>query len=382
VSAAPAGTPAAPPGDDLVDRAPCGIIAADRNCRIVRANAWLAKLLGRAPEVLIGAHFSELLTIGSRLYYETHFAPLLRMSGSVSEVALDLSGLGGARIPVLVSATEHRGASGEVADVTIALFVAKQRRQYEQNLLAAKANAEDATSDERETSELREQLMAILGHDLRNPLAAISSGLTLLKRDGQSDRARRVIGLMEGSVVRASVLIDNVLDFARGRLGSGIELTIDETKPLSGVIEQVISEMRLIAPGRAIVAEIELPAPVPVDPGRMGQLVSNLLGNALTHGDAQQPVTLRARSVNDTFELSIANGGEPIPEGAMINLFRPFVRGKGKESQQGLGLGLYIASEIAKAHGGSLSASSTAEQTRFTFSMPLGGDAGRQPLFE
>jgi phosphoserine phosphatase RsbU/P len=331
--------------------------------------------------VLIGAHFSELLTIGSRLYYETHFAPLLRMSGSVSEVALDLSGPGGARIPVLVSATEHRGASGEVTDVTIALFVAKQRRQYEQNLLAAKAHAEDATSDERETSELREQLMAILGHDLRNPLAAISSGLTLLKRDGQSDRARRVIGLMEGSVVRASVLIDNVLDFARGRLGSGIELTIDESKPLSGVIEQVISEMRLIAPGRAIVAEIELPAPVPVDPGRMGQLVSNLLSNALTHGDAQQPVTLRARSGNDTFELSVANGGEPIAEEAMINLFRPFVRGKGKESQQGLGLGLYIASEIAKAHGGSLSASSTAEQTRFTFSMPIGGDAGRQPLF-
>lgn len=348
----------------------------------MRANAWLAKLLGRVPEVLIGAHFSELLTIGSRLYYETHFAPLLRMSGSVSEVALDLTGPGGARIPALVSATEHRDASGEVTDFTIALFVAKQRRQYEQNLLAAKANAEDATSDERETSELREQLMAILGHDLRNPLAAISSGLALLKRDGQSDRARRVIGLMEGSVVRASVLIDNVLDFARGRLGSGIELKIDETKPLSGVIEQVISEMRLIAPGRAIVAEIELPAPVPVDPGRMGQLVSNLLGNALTHGDAKQPVTLRARSVNDTFELSVANGGEPIPEEAMINLFRPFVRGKGKESQQGLGLGLYIASEIAKAHGGSLSVSSTAEQTRFTFSMPIGGDGGRNPLFE
>jgi sigma-B regulation protein RsbU (phosphoserine phosphatase) len=102
-------------------------------------------------------------------------------------------------------------------------------------------------------------------------------------------------------------------------------------------------------------------------------MVSNLLGNALTHGSPDEPVKVVASTDNGMFELWVANAGEPIPEAAMANLFQPFFRGQVRASLQGLGLGLYIASEIAKAHEGTLTVTSTAEETRFTFLMPLRG---------
>lgn len=356
---------------DFFDQAPCGLIAADEHGRIVRINAAVAELVGKTSHEVAGQHIAMLLTVGSRLYYETHLAPLLHLNGSVSEVALDLAGCGGARIPILVNAREDRDSAGRLAGISYALFVTEGRRQYERRLLAAKTSAEGAVREVRESAELREELMAVLGHDLRNPLAAVTSGLGLLKRENPNARAQRVIALIEASMVRASVLIDNVLDFARGRLGGGIDLKRDDSKPISAVVEQVLAEMRLIAPERAIVAHIDVPRPVSIDPGRMGQLVSNLLGNALTHGDDREPVRLHVGLVGEDLELSVANGGAPIPKEIMANLFRPFVRGEGKGNLRGLGLGLYIASEIARAHGGNLDVASSADETRFTFRMPI-----------
>lgn len=124
-------------------------------------------------------------------------------------------------------------------------------------------------------------------------------------------------------------------------------------------------------PERVIEHDFRIADPVDCDRSRVGQLVSNLLGNALTHGAPDQPVKVFAATENGIFELWIANAGAPIPEAAMANLFQPFFRGQVRASLQGLGLGLHIASEIAKAHEGTLTVTSTAEETRFTFRMPL-----------
>jgi sigma-B regulation protein RsbU (phosphoserine phosphatase) len=102
----------------------------------------------------------------------------------------------------------------------------------------------------------------------------------------------------------------------------------------------------------------------------LAQLFSNLLSNALTYGSADEPVRVRAVSDSDSFDLTVANGGEPIPAAALANLFEPFYRSRSGNSREGLGLGLYIAREIAKAHGGTLNVTSTPEETRFTFRMP------------
>ena len=234
------------------------------------------------------------------------------------------------------------------------------------------ASAEASLLDARATSELREQFIAVLGHDLRNPLASIGAGMRLLQRTAPNEKANAIIALMQQSVARMSALIDNVLDFARGRLGGGLAMSRSR-EPLEPVLRQVIAELQSTHPERVVHAEIDLTEPVFADRVRIGQLLSNLLGNALMYGAEGEPVRVEASTV-DRFELSISNAGNPIAPAAMQRLFQPFSRGDVRPSQQGLGLGLYIASEIALAHGGKIEVASSAKETRFTFTMPL--DAG------
>ena len=234
----------------------------------------------------------------------------------------------------------------------------------------ARAEASEADLiDERKASELREQFIAVLGHDLRNPLASIAAGTRLLMKEAPSEKAKAIVQLMQASVDRMAGLIDNVLDFARTRLGGGWTLHLKEEN-IEPIIAQVVEETRAAVPDRKIESIVDAPLPVNCDRVRISQLLSNLIGNAISHGDAATPVSVAATTRNGLFELSISNGGKQIPPGDLARLFMPFVRGA-HVSEKGLGLGLYIASEIAKAHGGTLTASSSPVETRFTFQMPL-----------
>jgi len=236
----------------------------------------------------------------------------------------------------------------------------------------ARLEASEATlSDERRTAELREQFIAVLGHDLRNPLASISGGLRILQRESTPpEKAKTIAVLMQDSVNRMAGLIDNVLDFARGRLGGGFTLNRG-TVDLAPVLAHVVAELSSGVPDRRIDVQIVLPHPINADRTRLAQLLSNLLGNALTHGASDRPVTVVARADDGIFELAVSNAGAQIPPAALEKLFQPFTRGAIVPGDQGLGLGLYIASEIARAHGGELTAISSETETRFVFRMPL-----------
>lgn len=225
---------------------------------------------------------------------------------------------------------------------------------------------------ERETSELREQFIAVLGHDLRNPLASIAAGVELLRRGRTPVEMDKITGAMKDSAARMSGLIDNVLDFARGRLGGGLNLRC-RPEQIETILTQVVTELRVNNPDRNVETTFELDRPVNCDGGRIAQLFSNLLGNALSYGVPDQPVRVRAATRDGVFELAVINSGPPIPSKSLEQLFQPFHRGPTSDNARGLGLGLYIASEIARAHGGSLTATSTAEVTSFTYRMPLDG---------
>jgi sigma-B regulation protein RsbU (phosphoserine phosphatase) len=299
------------------------------------------------------------------------------MQGFFNEVALDLVTASGRRVPVIANAAERRDAKGNAISTRITFLKAVDRRRYEQELLESRdqsrSSAEAAQArlkHEQETSELREQFIAVLGHDLRNPLASISAGTRILSRRPKDETETGVLRMMEATVLRMTGLIDNLLDFARGRLGGGIALN-RTNKPLAPVLEQVVSEFRYASPDRAIETDFRIAEPVNCDRSRVGQMASNLIGNALTHGAPDSPVRIHASTGNGMFELSVANSGEPISPSAMEHLFQPFFRGKEQASHRGLGLGLHIASEIAKAHEGSLTVRSDAAETRFTFLMPL-----------
>jgi signal transduction histidine kinase len=230
---------------------------------------------------------------------------------------------------------------------------------------------QSALVEEREAAELREQFIAVLGHDLRSPLRAIRSLTDLMLRTPLDDRTQGMVQLMSDSSRRMQVMIDNLLDLARSRTSAGMVIQRNSDEPLAPVLKNVIAEMQVNAPGRAIEAEIDLAAPVDCDRNRIGRLFSNLLGNAISYGSADQPIRVRAHSDADAFELSVANSGDPIPSAAQAHLFQPFHRSAVTRNAEGLGLGLFIANQVAMAHGGALSVSSTEQETKFTFRMPL-----------
>ncbi len=231
------------------------------------------------------------------------------------------------------------------------------------------AEAQSDLVDERKDSELREQFIAVLGHDLRNPMAGIDAGINKLLRDGWTDKSPQLLLMMKASIVRMAGLVDNVMDLARARLGGGINLHFDDHRTIRDTLEQVIEEFRTAHPDRSIEITYDLQGNPRVDHARLGQMFSNLLGNAFTHGSPTDPVQIDVTSREGGLELWIENRGTPIAEGKLGRLFQPFERAGG-EHGQGLGLGLYISSEIARAHGGTLEVVSNERATRFTFKMP------------
>ena len=138
--------------EDLYENAPCGYLSLRPDGTIAKSNATLSAWLGFTPEQLAGRRFLDLLNIAGRIFYETHFAPLLRMQGFFNEVALDLVTASGARFPVLANALVRRGSKGELLFIRVTLFNAAERRQYERGLVAAKDAAQVTLNEEREVA--------------------------------------------------------------------------------------------------------------------------------------------------------------------------------------------------------------------------------------
>jgi K+-sensing histidine kinase KdpD len=232
------------------------------------------------------------------------------------------------------------------------------------------SNTELKLKEEQATAGLREQFIAILGHDLRNPLSAISFSSDLLLELPLDKEASSLVQIIKKSSGRMTRLIKNTLDFARGRLGGGLILNRTNNEPLEQILEDVIAEHQTVRPDVQIISVFDLREPVFCDGNRLADLLSNLLGNALSHGKADAPVYVDALIQNGEFRLTVTNEGDKIPENLIDRLFQPFARGQIKKGQDGLGLGLYIASEIAHAHKGRIEVISNEKETRFTFKMP------------
>jgi signal transduction histidine kinase len=230
--------------------------------------------------------------------------------------------------------------------------------------------SESALSEERHDSGLRDQFIAVLGHDLRNPLAAIATSAAVLAAMPLPEGGPRMVSIIRRSTARMTGLVENLMDLARAKMGDGLPIVGEPVADLASTIEEVAAESRAGWPQRTIETYVQLTEPVWCDRQRIAQLLSNLAANALAHGDASGPVVLRGRTADGRLELSVENRGAPIPAKDMRRLFEPFVRGVAR-SREGLGLGLFIASQIAKAHHGELSATSDQQLTRFTLRIPL-----------
>jgi hypothetical protein len=179
---------------------------------------------------------------------------------------------------------------------------------------------------------------------------------------------------LKATTRRMSRLIDDVLDFARGRLGSGMGILLSQSDDLATALADVVAELRAANPGRTVLEQISIERRVNCDRGRIQQLLSNLLANALTHGAPDQPVLVDISTQEGVMTLRVTNAGEPIAPENLQNVFQPYWRLSASQRDGGLGLGLYICSQIAKAHGGTLEVSSSREDgTCFFARLPLTG---------
>src|SRR3954451_9838417 len=237
------------------------------------------------------------------------------------------------------------------------------------------ALAESVSRYARDLEHSKEMFLAILGHDVRTPLGAIMMSATglLMSRDlGQPQQAAASRILNSGT--RIKQLVNDLLDFTRTRLGAGIPLACAELD-LGEVCRQVVEEAAAYHPDREVRFEASGPEGGSWDGARVGQVVANLVGNAVQHGAAGTPVSVALRGTADAVAVAVHNTGPVIPPGQMHQIFSPLkriARGAPRPHDSGsMGLGLYIASEIVRGHGGRIEvASSEAAGTTFTVHLP------------
>ncbi|MDG3582283.1 GAF domain-containing sensor histidine kinase [Galbibacter pacificus] len=226
--------------------------------------------------------------------------------------------------------------------------------------------------EERRLAELRDTFIAILGHDLRNPVGTTRMISDILLKQSLPDNIVKQIEIIKSSSYRMQELIDTILDFAKGHIADGIQLHLVRNKnQLLSTLSQVVAEAKALDPSQTFKCKFEIDKDFPCDPDRLGELLSNLLSNAIKHGDRKEPIVVYAGIKFGCFEISVTNGGKRIPDNTIKNLFKPYYKEISEQNRQGLGLGLYIVSEIAKAHSGSVEVFSDSLNTTFQFKMNI-----------
>jgi signal transduction histidine kinase len=227
-------------------------------------------------------------------------------------------------------------------------------------LIGGVAVNEDITLLKR-TEVARDLFLGILGHDLRSPLGAITmAASSLLRGKALGEAERRGLERIQASAARIHQLIDDLLDFTRARFGAGFPL---EPAPvdMGEICCRIVDELRTAHPERQIGFRRHGDLHGRWDGERVAQVVANLLGNAISHGG--DPIAVEADGSGERVRVAVSNGGAPIPEDRRATLFEPFRRGG---DSTGIGLGLFIAREIVRAHGGTIEASSGEAGTVFT----------------
>ncbi|NMO16890.1 hybrid sensor histidine kinase/response regulator [Pyxidicoccus fallax] len=266
----------------------------------------------------------------------------------------------------------HEGAQDYLVkgQVTGPLLVRALRYAIERKRVEEGLKREEAA---RQTAVFREQFLGILGHDLRNPLQAISGNAALLLRyGGLAEPQRKAVNRISISADRMARMINDLLDFTRTRLGGGYALSRTRMN-LHEVVRQVVEELEVAHPKRQFELGLSGNGWGEWDADRIAQAVSNLVGNAVQYSPEDTAVSVSLRDQEGGVRLEVHNWGLPIPAERLPHIFDPFVRAGDMRSAQrnGLGLGLYITHEIVRAHGGLLRVTSTAQGgTRFCMDLP------------
>jgi PAS domain S-box-containing protein len=360
--------------EDLYEHAPCGYLSLLPDGIVGKVNATFLEWTGYSSAELVGkARFLDLLTVGGRIYYETHFQPLLRMQRQVREVAFDLMRRSGERLPVLVNAT-HREYPNAGSITRITVFDATDRRHYERELLAARKAAEDA-------AQAKSELIAAISHDVRAPLSAITTAIALLEKTAPTPQQARYIRVLRSSTAHALTLVNNLLDL--GRLEAGRTPLREEPFSMRELVNSVAATARATAldkPDLELTATVapSVPDALVGDRSKIGQVISNLMMNAVKFTERGfVSVTVDARDEDGggvTLDVVVSDSGIGIPADRLPHIFEEYAQATDDIAQKygGTGLGLAICRRVLRLYGSDLSVTSTVGTgTTFSFSLSL-----------
>ena len=385
-----------PAAEALFEGAPCGLVVTTEDGRILRSNQTFCDWIGHDQLALRERRFQSLLTVGGRIFHQTHWAPLMKMQGSVAEVKLDLLHRDGRTITVLLNGVRRERPGG--ACYELALFGTIERDRYERELLAARRRAEelltekstaeaalrqakaelaDAYENTKRRAAFAEQMVAIASHDLKNPLTAIRMATQLLERAERRERERRLLSSIGSSSERAQRMIADLLDFASVRIGQGIVIR-RQSIDLQKAVDQGVSELKVAFAHARIRHLARRRGMADLDPDKLQQMISNLVANSVAYGNLDQPITLTTDLAHDVAIIAVHNHGACIPEALIPNLFEPMTRASDRDgSVRSVGLGLFIVRSITEAHGGDITVrSSDIYGTTFTLSLPIAAGIG------
>ena len=360
---------------DLYEHAPCGYLSTDGGGVILKVNETFLDLTGHRREALLGTRrFLDLLTPGGRIFYETHFRPLLRMQRSVREIALEVLHADGRPLPVMVNAVERRAAqSGELV-IRITVFDARDRRRYERELLLARRKAEEA-------AQARSELIAMVSHDVRAPLSAVVTAAAMLEKTETTPQQARYLRIIQSSTTHALTLLNSILDLSS--LEAGHATLREREFSLRVLIDELRAGARLAAaakPELAVVASVDdvIPDRLLGDSDKLGQVLMNLLGNAVKFTErGEVALSVHRREVADksvTLDFAVTDTGIGIAADRLPFIFNEFTQASAEigERYGGTGLGLSISRKLLRLHDSDLEVTSTlGKGTTFSFQLTL-----------
>ncbi|MES1240831.1 MAG: ATP-binding protein [Acidobacteriota bacterium] len=342
--------------DELYEEAPCGYISALPEGTIIKVNRTFLTWTGYDRDDLVGLRrFQDLLAPGGRIFHETHYAPLLRMQGSVREIALDVMCADGRRLPVLVNSVLKTDGGGAPRLVRTTVFNATHRKEYERELLRERQRAEEA-------SRAKGDFISMVSHEIRTPLNAILGVAHLFGATELSEHQQKLVRILRSSSEGLLHLINDILDLSRIQSG---KLTLEEKAlDLRQVIEDVVSGQRVKAEEKGLVLETSLDGRMPDhllgDPVKIGQVLTNLVGNAVkftSRGSVRLDLrVLEGTPETVTVEIRVTDTGIGIEKDRLPLIFDDFTQASYEIGRKygGTGLGLSISRKLVEMHGSRL----------------------------
>jgi len=360
--------------EELYENAPCGYLSTLPSGVIVKVNQTFLTWTGYTrEELLAGKRFQELLTIGGKIFHDTHYAPLLQMQGAVDEINFELVTRSGRPMPFLVNTVLKKDAAGRALFYRTTLFNISDRKRYERELLLARKKAEDA-------ARAKAEFLSMMSHEIRTPMNAIIGLSNLLDQTGLSPQQEQYLRLLKSSSENLLSLLNNILDFSKIEAGKA---TLEARSfDLRELIHGIFQGLRVKADEKKLAVRMELDERVPAcllgDPVKLGQVLTNLLSNAIKF-TVQGSVTVAVRvqelaREHVSLDFRVSDTGIGIPQERLAKVFEEFTQASYDINQKygGTGLGLTISQKLLELHGSRMSVESVPGQgSTFSFNLRL-----------